>query len=246
MPICGGHGICIESKLKNDAENDAEEDADPSTGEEKVGKRGNTTKSKPSDMTAATATTVMSKAGKCVCDDGWIGGACSKMECPELCNHNGICMAGECECHSGYIGTTCNVMECPHGCSGHGTCVSRNYTTVNPINNETRVVQDGVECRCDSGWGGDDFDCRINMQCVDDCGFQDGRGKCQNGRCYCADGWGGEGCLQRQCMNGCSGHGTCIKKENNNGNVWRKKTDDIVASCQCESTWTGEICDQRE
>ena len=45
------------------------------------------------------------------------------------------------------------------------------------------------------------------MQCVNDCGFEHGHGKCQNGRCYCADGYGGEGCSDLVCSNACSGHG---------------------------------------
>ena len=103
--------------------------------------------------------------GTCSCDEGWIGGACFQMECPDLCHHNGVCVVGECVCHSGYIGTSCETMECPHGCSGHGTCMARNYTLPATGSTDSVVVRDGVECKCQLGWGGDDFDCRVNVQC---------------------------------------------------------------------------------
>ena len=104
---------------------------------------------------------------------------------------------------------------------------------VNPFDNKT--VTDGVTCHCQEGWGGDEGDCRINMRCVDECGFADGRGRCQEGRCYCADGYGGEGCKDRVCMNACSGHGTCTVQGRDKAPV-----------CICADTWTGEMCDQPE
>jgi tenascin len=156
------------------------------------------------------------------------------MECPALCHGHGDCVVGECDCHQGYIGTTCDVLECPRGCSGHGNCVPRNYT--DPVSNTT--VSDGVDCVCQEGWGGDDGDCRINMKCIDNCGFEDGRGKCQEGRCYCADGYGGAGCQERLCMDGCNGHGTCVTAGTTN--------DPHAMRCQCASSWGGELCDVRE
>ena len=193
-----------------------------------------------------------------------ISAACSKMECPELCHGNGRCVvrvvvtfffffllqtflltlfffppssllpllqAGDCVCHTGFIGVSCQTIECPRGCSGHGECLVVDH--VNPFDNKT--VTDGVTCHCQEGWGGDEGDCRVNVRCVDECGFTDGRGRCQEGRCYCADGYGGEGCKDRVCMNACSGHGTCTV---------RGREEEPV--CTCADTWKGEMCDQRE
>jgi hypothetical protein len=232
LPICGGHGMCVASRAKQTKT--ANDDDDEDEMDVLLGLKGNTTHATVHTSDSVDVSPFPHRPGTCACDKGWIGGACSKMECPALCHGHGDCVVGECDCHQGYIGTTCDVLECPRGCSGHGNCVPRNYT--DPVSNTT--VSDGVDCVCQEGWGGDDGDCRINMKCIDNCGFEDGRGKCQEGRCYCADGYGGAGCQERLCMDGCNGHGTCVTAGTTN--------DPHAMRCQCASSWGGELCDVRE
>ena len=68
LPTCNGHGICVQSLQKNEYE-----------------RYMATTSILPGVDTTT-------KPGRCSCEDGWIGAACSKMECPELCHGNGRCV----------------------------------------------------------------------------------------------------------------------------------------------------------
>ncbi|ETP40243.1 hypothetical protein F442_12372 [Phytophthora nicotianae P10297] len=79
------------------------------------------------------------KEGKCTCDEGFIGSACQRLECPNDCNDVGQCMSLRdlsalfavgteplydawdadtiygCKCSKGYHGYDCSLKSCPRG-----------------------------------------------------------------------------------------------------------------------------------
>ena len=77
--------------------------------------------------------------GKCVCDPGWTGEACSvELHCEADCHNRGVCTYGICWCDPGWSGPACeDLVPCPASCSGHGTCSQ-------------------ARCYCDEGWQGTD------------------------------------------------------------------------------------------
>ena len=59
-----------------------------------------------------------------------------------------------------------------------------------------------LSCKCAPGYAG--ADCQRNVQCPEPFGLDEakacsGHGACQDGRCSCAEGWGGPNCLDRTC-----------------------------------------------
>jgi hypothetical protein len=62
------------------------------------------------------------------------------------------------------------------------------------------------------------------------------RGICDDGQCYCINGWKGEFCEFKICPNNCNGHGMCSE----------------LGTCKCEKGiliiilgWTGDSCEER-
>merc|ERR1712100_904665 len=70
-------------------------------------------------------------SGKCQCNNGWQGDACTTYKfCLEVsqthkCSGHGECdeASKTCKCASGFSGKTCSDTECPRMCSGHGECI---------------------------------------------------------------------------------------------------------------------------
>lgn len=170
--------------------------------------------------------------GNCTCDKGWKGIACKIPACPNHCSHRGKCVFGECICQKGWKGQSCNKMDCKNMCSGHGTCEIKNTTLFVPNTTNTSMpgrnksFVDGVQCKCNKGWGGAEGDCRWNITCAEDC---NGNGDCLDGKCFCRDGWYGLTCKRKSCPNLCSGHGICAKNR----------------TCLCQPDYTGESCETR-
>lgn len=178
------------------------------------------------------------EAGKCACNTGWTGPACTEVVSPckftkdhngkkVQCSGRGTCNNGVCDCDRGYHGPNCEKLTplCPSVggkvCYGHGTC----------------NVQNG-KCECDSGWGG--LACQYQPTCPGTgetggpCNSKsDSKNTCKpDGSCACASGYYGFDCTAtspNQCPgNGCSGHGTC---------------NDTNATCVCNLGWAGPACD---
>jgi len=173
---------------------------------------------------------------KCTCDYKWTGQFpkdilkgdknpgpdCSlsigpKTSCHQDCNFGGTCNDGRCECNEGRGGDFCEAKGCPTEdtwkgkafCSGHGQC--------------NRVTG---RCSCDKFWGLED--CSENRFCWKNCSD---RGNCREGKCWCNDGYYGEGCEKSYCLeddNGvvCSGRGKCG-----------------CHGCQCQSGYGGANCE---
>jgi len=177
--------------------------------------------------------------GKCICDkhtkEGgkWFGPSCKVSSCHLDCSGHGKCSVttGFCECDSAWKGDGCAEPVCPNACSGHGKC----------------DVRTG-KCTCDYAWSGQypkdvlkgeknpGPDCSLSIgprtSCHNDCNFG---GKCDNGKCICNKGRGGDFCEAKACPNEdtwegvppCSGHGSCDRSR---------------GKCFCNEFWAGDDC----
>merc|ERR1711871_637296 len=156
--------------------------------------------------------------GRCLCEEGFSGSGCELRMCPNDCGSTrGKCngKTGACECYPGYVGEACeNVTECPRGCMNKGKCVT---------------APDGRKvCQCDDPAYG--YDC-ATLKCPSTAnGVCSNNGICQNGTCYCRDGFVGAACAEAECpgFGNCSGHGTCKAQQ-----------------CTCDEGYGGYGCETR-
>ena len=121
---------------------------------------------------------------RCECGNGYWGSTCSRFECQNRCNHNGMCIDSDvCSCFRGYTGDRCQ-HDC--GCDGHGKCDEKGT------------------CSCDDGWrrsaSGEtcEWDCSCDV-CIGPgiCGCKAcEKGTCISGRCLCWSGFTGHDCSQ--------------------------------------------------
>ncbi|KAM9966855.1 hypothetical protein ACTFIR_007090 [Dictyostelium discoideum] len=120
--------------------------------------------------------------------------------CSNDCSGNqGICdlSTGTCYCEPGYSGSDCSFKNCGSSvpeCNGAGTC-----------NGATGL------CTCDSTHVGDY--CQYSTSaCPNNCGGSVAYGTCNaNKTCTCNAGFAGVDCSKAtQCVNNCSGNGTCV------------------------------------
>lgn len=169
------------------------------------------------------------------CPPGFAGPKCDIPSCPYDCNGKGLCVRGSCICHALLFGDACQHRRCPGDCSGAGYCFQG-------------------QCRCSTGFGGPD--CATLLQevsapvpismtsvavtstgsaatlrvlsqktCPSNCTQH---GECQDGKCTCNQGYGGEAC-QIECPGLCSGRGTCDSSGD-------------TAVCECEIGYSGDDC----
>lgn len=135
----------------------------------------------------------------CDCKSGWRGSGlnCSDVnECEETgslqhdCHAYADCTNTDggftCQCWDntftdespeGQQGKECvNINECPagtntHNCHAHATCEDATPPT---------KTDPGWYCTCNAGWSGDGENCAD----IDECESNDGKGDCQNGKCW--------------------------------------------------------------
>uniref|UniRef100_A0A3P8RVG8 Tenascin Ca n=1 Tax=Amphiprion percula TaxID=161767 RepID=A0A3P8RVG8_AMPPE len=169
----------------------------------------------------------------CICDPGWKGPNCTKLECPNNCQQRGRCVDGKCECFKGFTGADCTLEVCPVDCGAQGRCVGGSCICLDGFFGEDcsqskclnnclgRGRCDDGDCVCDEPWTG--FDCS-ELICPKDCYD---RGRCDNGTCYCDEGFTGEDCGDRTCPNNCHSNGFCVD-----------------GRCVCTAGYSGEDCSQ--
>uniref|UniRef100_A0AAQ5ZYU4 Zmp:0000000846 n=1 Tax=Amphiprion ocellaris TaxID=80972 RepID=A0AAQ5ZYU4_AMPOC len=169
----------------------------------------------------------------CICDPGWKGPNCTKLECPNNCQQRGRCVDGKCECFKGFTGADCTLEVCPVDCGAQGRCVGGSCICLDGFFGEDcsqskclnnclgRGRCDDGDCVCDEPWTG--FDCS-ELICPKDCYD---RGRCDNGTCYCDEGFTGEDCGDRTCPNNCRSNGFCVD-----------------GRCVCTAGYSGEDCSQ--
>ena len=205
------------------------------------------------------------EAGKCVCDDGFVGFDCSGQPCPQSpgpdgsmvsCNApHGQCdfTSGECTCEPGYEGDGCaKKLICENDCSGHGTCANEG------------------QCSCADGWSGsscDEAECPASATGV--CG---GHGKCDSGKCTCEAGFFGNACEdtcrgfppcggqagQGICALNAAGHRACLCAPGFTGLSCEKFAEcptfqrrpcaghGTCSTGRCAVMWTGKDCSVQE
>lgn len=173
------------------------------------------------------------------------------------CSANGICGGENCTCSdsSRFLGLTCE--ECPVNpltyrvCSGascqlnatgYAKCACDSNTigewcapcpvsgdVVCAGHGECSLSGDVGICTCEEGWIG--ADCSLQCTCTK-------HGRCElpvgsnTPICVCEAGYLGANCSQT-CGQQCSGQGQC------------KLGDDEIAACECNSEYTGNICEAR-
>ena len=121
---------------------------------------------------------------RCECGHGYWGTDCSRFDCADNCNYNGMCVDLDvCSCFPGYTGERCQ-QDC--GCNGHGECT------------------DAGSCQCDNGWklgaNGCEWDCACaeGVACMGpgmcECEPACAMGDCVGGVCHCWAGFTGPAC----------------------------------------------------
>lgn len=198
--------------------------------------------------------------GVCACQNGYTGEACEIEPCPASCNgpSHGTCRFGTCICMVSFYGEACEKLRCPLDCSGRGRCEEgrclchKGYegdgceatmaprpiapTALNlPPSLGTPVAQP-LEAECPANCNGRGrcqeglcfcFDRWSGDACQDYCpGSCGGRGACNGGRCLCLVGYSGDDCSQSDC---CSGHGDCP----------------LPGECRCHPGWSGDQCSEQ-
>lgn len=121
------------------------------------------------------------ETGKCACDEGFSGEACSRLDCPSQCSGHGVCQtlrtfaaesgvdyaaawdanaAMVCNCDQGYRGADCSQVECPSGpdpLGGPGGAQGRDCSGRGVCDYSTGI------CRCASGFYGERCESRTTF-----------------------------------------------------------------------------------
>ncbi|XP_059495442.1 tenascin-X-like isoform X4 [Stegostoma tigrinum] len=168
----------------------------------------------------------------CVCDQGWTGPTCAKVNCPVSCHPpQGDCVDGQCVCRQGFTGKDCSKELCPGDCNDQGRCIDDEcvcfpgYTGYGcteqscPGNCSGHGRCVGGSCDCNKGYSG--FDCGLE-DCPRDCS---GHGRCVSGKCVCRTGFSGQDCSLQACPSNCHHRGSCV-----NG------------KCVCRKGFAGPAC----
>lgn len=181
-----------------------------------------------------------------MCTGLWLQPDCSHLTCLSFCSGHGLCHNGTCACDEGFEGSFCNY----HATTAKTRALAKNpecaallekseeksdaeedeeeaekvgegtETCIDPKCSGHGVCIDGVNCKCENGFGGETC---AEMVCPRACS---GHGSClREGICKCEDHYAGVACNQKTCSAGCSGHGKCVNTE-----------------CMCDSMWGGELC----
>jgi len=185
----------------------------------------------------------------CACEWGFYGPACENKKCPGkvpgtksdvlfeanalgACGglDNGKCEepAGTCTCQDHTAGKDCSkYTTCAGGtgCSGHGSC---DLTIGKCLCGKEYYGEDCSFRKCP----GNQMEGTLNkFQAGHPLACQ-GHGICQkDGKCECAHGYKGGYCHKKQCLDNCSGRGTC---------------DENTGVCACEPGFSGSSCRYRE
>lgn len=204
--------------------------------------------------------------GRCKCDEGFAGAACSRAvpACLSACSGHGACLSrGVCACDRGFSGSDCSILvpdACPLGCSGRGLCGP------------------SAECICEPGFTGPACE-RVGSLgamllppaspspsspartfhlaapsrgtarfapspslCPANCSSH---GACRRGRCSCHPGFGGDACQTALplCPANCSGHGECevVLGDGGGGDDGRVQQHP-QGRCRCAPTHSGDDC----
>ena len=198
--------------------------------------------------------------GHCLCDRGFTGDACDRVEaaCPGNCAGHGRCDGEQCICDPGFGGRDCGRAirrVCPSSCSGRGTCHT-----------------DGT-CTCNPGFSGRACDVLVrSVGCAHNCS---GRGFCAGGSCVCVAGLSGAACERVHapvdasgCPHNCSGRGECVpltagllaaparhpvsplhERAVASSLVRRPlslQAGPMPSICRCDAGWHGAACDRFE
>ncbi len=112
-------------------------------------------------------------------------------------------MSGKCVCYSGYTGEDCgiSIKKCPNDCSGTGKC------------------REGI-CDCEKSYYSEDCS-RTALNCLNSGYFNYTSLECQ-----CKDGFYGDNCEKKKCLNNCSENGLCLES----------------GICQCNQNFKGYDC----
>merc|ERR1711871_134136 len=185
----------------------------------------------------------------CRCAPGFKGEDCSKTTCGHSCGKHGRCvvdddgLSAKCTCDPGFTGGQCE-LTC--NCHGRGVCGMSAKGLPTCI-------------KCDPGYGGE----HCEKKCPNKCS---GHGECDVlGKCKCSQGFTGVSCVLKACPRQCSGHGLCQKsgfckcsdgyagdacdvfywrcEKNCNNHGTCIKDEDGKHKCECDSHWSGKLCD---
>ncbi|WAR26298.1 TENX-like protein [Mya arenaria] len=189
--------------------------------------------------------------GNCSCSTGWVGIGCHIVQCENDCSSHGVCLeldppeTPRCNCTNKYFGIDCSSL------CDHGNVIKPDETDLSTWYCECDGCYTGAQCdiecsgrgscdadgQCDcgtAGWRGDNCE-KAGCPGLDgvDCS---GHGNCITGSaeaigtCTCDTYWVGEGCWTAECLNNCTGQGTC------------NDTTDVPFCTHCDQGWMGADC----